>query len=85
MAPIYMEEILTVSKNTFHNLRSEKHKNIIMPQRIRTNYMKDTFSYYGMTVWNNIPLKIRDANRLKTFKLMYKNHLLKLQDSHHDE
>jgi hypothetical protein len=75
MAPTYMTELMTLSDNKIYNLRSRSRKDIVLWTRPKTNYIKDTFSYYGMNIWNNIPLNIRNANNLKCFKEKYKAYL----------
>lgn len=77
MAPTYMTELMTLSDNKIYNLRSRSRKDIVLWTRPKTNYIKDTFSYYGMNIWNNIPLNIRyvNVNNLKCFKEKYKAYL----------
>ena len=38
----------------------------------RTNYMKNSFSYSGATLWNSLPYNIRESSSLNQFKrLLY--------------
>ena len=40
----------------------------------RTNYMKNSFSYSGTTLWNSLPCNIRESGSLNQFKcLLYHN------------
>ena len=40
----------------------------------RTNYMKNSFSYSGATLWNSLPCNIRESGSLNQFKrLLYHN------------
>ena len=40
----------------------------------RTNYMKNSFSYSGTTLWNSLPCNIRQSSSLNQFKhLLYQN------------
>jgi hypothetical protein len=64
MAPTYMTELMTLSDNKIYNLRSRSRKDKVLWTRPKTNYIKETFSYYGMNIWNNIPLNIRNVNNL---------------------
>ena len=77
MAPAYMNELLKTKHNKIYNLRSNSRNEIAFSIRPRTNYFKDTFSYYSMNIWNSIPLEIRKSMRLNTFKVKYKAYLLK--------
>ena len=36
----------------------------------RTNYYKSSFSVYGPSIWNKIPLNIREAQNVHTFKIL---------------
>ena len=78
MAPAYMNELMTISNNKSYNLRSNLRNDIALSNRPRTNYLKDTFSYFSMNIWNSIPLDIRKSKQLKNFKVNYKAHLLQL-------
>ena len=72
-----MSDIMTFSSNETHNLRSSKRNDLIMHSKPRTNYFKDSFSYYSMKVWNDIPVNIRSVYTIQSFKYLYKAHLLK--------
>ena len=40
----------------------------------RTNYMKNSFSYSGATLWNSLHCNIRESSSLNQFKrLLYQN------------
>ena len=75
LTPSYISQLITVAKNNHYNLRTESHRDITHVKP-RTNYLKQTFSYSGMKVWNAIPLHIRNINILGTFKLHYKLFLM---------
>ena len=34
----------------------------------RTNYLKNSFSYSGAVTWNSLPLELRQANSLNSFR-----------------
>lgn len=76
LAPLYMNNLINVSNNSTHNLRSNTSKHITVNCRIKTNYMKDSFTYYSMTIWNKIPGHIREAKNLVLFKKLCKDYLL---------
>ena len=75
LAPAYISDILKFSSNETYNLRSASHNDITIP-RYRTNYAKKSFCYTGAKVWNNIPIEIRNANSLSSFKTRYKKNIL---------
>ena len=55
-----------------HFLRGSVNK-LVVPFP-RTNYMKDSFSYRGSTLWNSLPCNIRESGSLNQFKrLLYHN------------
>ena len=74
MSPSYLK--VSVSNNMSYNLRSKSHKDIIVLYRPKTKYFKDTFQHYSMTIWNSIPLLIRNTTNLNSFKNNYKRYLL---------
>ena len=53
------------------------HNDLVLQRIPRTNYYKDSFSYFSMKVWNDIPVDIRLVTKIQTFKSKYKNYLLK--------
>ena len=76
MAPAYMSDILRFSNNSNHNLRSSEHKDLVLQKTPRTNYLKDSFAYFSLKTWNDIPITIRTSLTLYSFKNTYKNYLL---------
>lgn len=50
MAPSYMTELIILSNNETYNLRSISRKHICLSSIPRTNYLKDTFHYYSISV-----------------------------------
>ena len=76
LTPEYINNILTFSENDTYQLRSVS-RGDIRTQKCRTNYMKTSFTYYSKTVWNSIPLYIRNMPNIYSFKKHYKMFLLK--------
>ena len=74
MSPSYLT--VSVSNNVSYNLRSKSHKDLVLSSRPKTNYFKDTFQHYSMTIWNSIPLNIRNTSTLNSFKTIYRRYLL---------
>ena len=77
MAPTYMSDILTFSRNERHNLRSSTHNDLVLQGKPRTNYFKDSFSYFSMRIWNDVPVDIRLVTKIQSFKSNLKIYLLK--------
>ena len=73
LAPSYLEDLLTIANNDHYSLRSVTKQDLVLNGVPRTSYFKESFSYYSMTIWNKIPLDIRNSKSLPSFK----SHLLK--------
>jgi hypothetical protein len=78
LVPEYLTELLTFSKNTRYRLRSSE-RNDLRHHKPRTNYMKNSFSYTSIDIWNKIPLEIRNISSISSFKYKYKNFLFQKQ------
>ena len=55
MAPTYLSEILKCSQNEKYSLRSANRHDLVLNIKPRTNLIQNTFAYYSMKIWNNIP------------------------------
>ena len=65
LAPEYMPSMF-IHRDTVYSLRDVEGKlNIPKP---RTNYLKNSFSYIGAVLWNSLPLGLRQAETLESFK-----------------
>ena len=58
-----------------HQTRSSNKHNYYIPLS-KSNLGKTSFSFYGPTVWNPLPINIKTASKFQ-FKLLLKKHLLK--------
>jgi len=67
MAPSYMSNIITVSTNNSYSLRSVLRNDLVLKHKPKTKYIKDSFNYFSMTVWNKIQIEIRNAANIKSF------------------
>ncbi len=66
-----MENLFDQSKNVHdHNTRAAQNNNLYIAQQ----HFK-SFSFIGATTWNSIPVQIRDAKSLESFKRQYVKHL----------
>ena len=77
LSPEYISNLLTLSSNNTYCLRSTDmiNKKIIVPKP-RTNYLKTSFSFSSVAIWNSIPSYIRSIPTLVSFKRNYKKYLL---------
>ena len=67
LAPDYLSEMyVDRSRITNYTLRDTSGK-LAVPQP-RTNYLKNSFSYSGVVLWNSLPNELRQVNTLRTFK-----------------
>ena len=77
LAPCYLKDLITIANNNRYSLRSATKQDLVLNGAPRTSYYKQSFSYYGMTIWNEIPIDIRNSKSLQSFKIRYKSHLSK--------
>ena len=78
MAPSYMSDIITVSTNNSFSLRSVLRNDLVLKHKPKTRYIKDSFNYNSRTIWTEIPIEIRNAANIKSFKFFYKKYLLNM-------
>ena len=73
LCPDYLSEMFTSrSMSTHYGLRSVSHDNYSIPRPNR-EYLKKSFSYSGALLWNNLPMDLKDAVSLDTFKVSLNN------------
>ena len=80
-APLYMNDMLKLSENKTHRLRSETNKNLMLQIKPRTNFYKKSFSYNSIMVWNSVPISIKTSRNVRTLKSNYKKSYLN-DDTH---
>ena len=65
LAPNYLSSLFT-QRNISYNLRDSESKLVIpLP---RTNFLKNSFRYSGAVIWNNLPLELRQAETINSFR-----------------
>jgi len=76
LAPCYLNEMCTpVSTAPYlSSLRSASRGDLVKP-RTRLQLGNQAFCVAGPVTWNSLPLDIRSAPKLSTFKVMLKTHL----------
>ena len=76
LAPEYIKKLLIYSSNNTYDLRDTNilNKKLVIPKP-RTNYLKATFSYTCVDIWNNVPTSITSMTTLTSFKRNFKKYL----------
>ena len=77
LIPSYISDLITFSSNNTNVLRSIA-KRDISHNEPNTNYLKKTFSYSGMEIWNRIPTEIRNSQKLTHSKVNSDHFFLKI-------
>ena len=76
-APIYLQELLNVYKQT-RSLRSVNTNRLQVPKVKTKSYGHRRFDMASAVLWNNLPSDIRMLETIDTFKSRLKTHLFKL-------
>ena len=77
LGPAYLTSLVTPYAPT-RSLRSAAHRSLTIPRYNLQRYGRRAFSVAGPSLWNNLPLTIREAGTLTTFKSMLKTHLFRI-------
>ena len=72
-SPEYIAELVSFY-NPPRSLRSSSQRQLVSP-RFSTSYAKRAFSVAAPTLWNKLPIHIRQAHSLNSFKSQLKSHL----------
>jgi len=70
----YVKERLTFSNNSFYNLRFTVKKSIVN-DKPNTKFKSNSFSYFGMKTWNELPKCIINSPSVERFKIQLKTFL----------
>ena len=69
--PKYMKnKFQTVNDRHNFNLRSVQNEKLIVPKP-KTECFRKTLNYSGPTIWNDIPIHVRNSETLKKFQANY--------------
>ena len=72
LVPEYLKSKF-IKRNESNYSPRDSVKKLVVPFP-RTNYLKNSFSYSGATLWNSLPCKIRESGSFNEFKrLLYHN------------
>ena len=77
IAPIYLQELLEISCKP-RALRSNSNNVLLCPRTKSVKYGNRTFTYSASTLWNSLPLPIRQCKTVSDFKCKVKTHLFKI-------
>ena len=75
MCPEYLSDMFTFQSGASYGLRSSTNQKMCIPTH-KNELFKKSFQYSGAIVWNNIPLHIRTASTLQTFKTNFRKHII---------
>ena len=75
-SPEYIKDLLKVSKND-RNLRSNHQCMLYVPKCRLSTFGCRAFSYAAPKLWNNLPLEIKTAGSVDSFKKLLKTHLFR--------
>ena len=79
-APIYLSnKIKHISENNPYQLRNAIKGDLHIP-KTRTELFKKSFSYSAPTLWNSLPIEVRNEKTIPTFKDQLKLLLMSLQE-----
>ena len=82
-APSYLQELVTPYQPK-RNLRSENSRLLQIPNNARTKtYGERRFDKAAPTLWNSLPLSLRNVNSLDVFKRDLKTHLFRVAFKDH--
>ena len=82
LAPAYLQDLISLrssSSLTTRRLRSAStaHLQLSPGPRTMTRYGDRAFSSLAPTLWNNLPIHIREAPNIDSFKTLLKTHLIR--------
>jgi len=76
LAPAYLQECLHAQSD---RPRRTQHQHLLRVPRVRcSTFGQRAFSYAAPTLWNSLPLNMRDCTSLPSFKKQLKTHLFRI-------
>ena len=72
--PTYVKELLTFSNNSLYNLRFTVKKSIVN-DKPNSKFKSNTFSYFGIKTWNELPKCIINSPSVGSFKILLRSFL----------
>ena len=77
-APEYIAELVNLYVPRRANMRSENKYELYKPRYNKERFGRRSFAIAAPTLWNRLPMDIRKAPSVDTFKSKLKTHLFKL-------
>ena len=75
-APEYLQNLLVEMPTRQIGLRSESsYKKLLVPLTKRRNFAQRSFSVAASTLWNDLPISVKEANTLEEFKSLLETYL----------
>ena len=74
IAPNYLSDLIVPYKPT-RSLRSSALNRVVQPGARTKNYGERRFSYQGPILWNLLPLEVKNADSVGSFKRKLKHYL----------
>ena len=74
LAPAYLSDLITLYAPP-RTLRSQAAKLLVVPKVKKKSAGHRAFAYRAPFLWNSLPIDIKEANCLATFKTKLKTHL----------
>ena len=79
MAPAYISDLINVRKHTHYSLRSNSGTILLYPAGKMKKILGDrSFSVAAPTLWNTLPVSLRNTDSILTFKCSLKTYLFEL-------
>ena len=73
-SPIYIRNMIEVHRHV-RNLRSTDTLSLVLPKSRSVTYGNRSFVYTAPKLWNSLPVNVRNADTLGSFKKLLKTHL----------
>ena len=78
LAPTYLSDLISIKSNSLYNLRSTGKPLLDHPKgKMLSTLGARSFSAAAPILWNGLPVELRQATSLDSFKYKLKTHLFK--------
>ena len=77
VAPVYLSDLLSAYIPP-RSLRSEQQLRLEQPRTKSSRYGERAFSVAAPRLWNGLPVDVKEADTLESFKMRLKTHLFKI-------
>ena len=76
MAPAYISDLINVRKHTCYSLRYNSGTILLHPAgKMKKSFGDRCFSVAAPTLWNTLPVSLRNTDSILTFKSSLKKHI----------